>query len=261
MMSKLRTSFRRGASSLRQAPRHQRHGPRSTRTADDLARRGGSVGGVHLPSSSSAWLASRPAACQGAPLAQWRLACSATTEAEVDENQLLLNRLDIRAGKILSVAEHEEADSLFVESIDVGDEEGPRTIVSGLKPSMAASDLEGKMCVVLCNLKPRNMRGVKSHGMVLCASDKKVEGEEKVELLSPRDGTPAGERLCFGAFVAGEDMQEPDGPNKIQKKNIWEKVSEDLKTDADGGAAWGDLPMVSSAGQVTSATLKNANIS
>ena len=70
-----------------------------------------------------------------------------------------------------------------------------------------------------------------------------------------------GERLCFGDFVAGEDMQEPDGPNKIQKKKIWEKVSEDLKTDADGGAAWGDLPMVSSAGQVTSATLKNANIS
>ena len=152
MMSKLRTSFR-CASSLRQPPRYQRHGPRSMRTANDLTRRGGFVRGSPLPSSSSAWLASRPA-CQGAPLAQWRLACSATTEAEVDENQLLLNRLDIQAGKIMSVAEHEEADSLFVESIDVGDEEGPRTIVSGLKPYMSASDLEGKMCVVLCNLKP-----------------------------------------------------------------------------------------------------------
>ena len=83
---------------------------------------------------------------------------------------------------------------------------------------MPASDLEGKECVVLCNLKPRNMRGVKSHGMLLCASDKKTEGEEKVELLSPPQGTPVGERLCFGNFSA--DLPEPDGPNKIQKKKV-----------------------------------------
>jgi len=196
-----------------------------------------------------------------------RLYCSGTTqeggsageEAAVDERQELLNRLDIRTGKILSVTEHEEADSLFIESIDVGDEDGPRTIVSGLKPYMPASDLEGKECVVLCNLKPRNMRGVKSHGMLLCASDKKTEGEEKVELLSPPQGTPVGERLCFGNFSA--DLPEPDGPNKIQKKKIWEKVQEDLQTDSQGGASWQDLPMVSSVGQIKCKTLKDSNIS
>lgn len=36
--------------------------------------------------------------------------------------------------------------------------------------------------VVLCNLKPRNMRGIKSFGMLLCASD---EAHENVEPLLP----------------------------------------------------------------------------
>jgi len=179
----------------------------------------------------------------------------------LDEDQILLNRLDIRVGKILSVKEHEEADSLFIESIDVGDEEGPRTIVSGLKPYMPASDLEGKLCVVLANLKPRNMRGVKSHGMLLCASDKEVEGEERVELLSPRIGTPVGERLRFGSFVPSEELPAPDGPNKIQKKKIWEKVQADLKTDGEGAAKWKGLALLSSAGEVTCASLKNSSIS
>merc|ERR1712078_83825 len=182
----------------------------------------------------------------------------ASAPAVVDERQELLNFLDIRTGKILSVTEHEEADSLFVETIDVGDEDGPRTIVSGLRPYMPASDLEGKECIVLCNLKPRNMRGVKSHGMLLCASDKEVEGEEKVEILNPKDGTPVGERLCFGSFVPSEELPAPDGPNKIQKKKIWEKVQADLKTDAEGAAKWKGLALLSSAGQVTCASLKNS---
>ena len=179
--------------------------------------------------------------------------------AVVDERQDLVNSLDIRVGKILSVKEHEEADSLFIEAIDVGDEDGPRTIVSGLRPYMPASELEGKDCVVLCNLKPRNMRGVKSHGMLLCASDKKGEEDDVVELLSPPEGSPVGERLCFGGFTG--DLPDPFGPNKIQKKKIWEKVQPDLKTDAQGGAQFQDLPMVASTGQIKSKSLTNSNIS
>lgn len=35
-------------------------------------------------------------------------------------------------GKIISCERHPDADSLYVEQIDAGDPEGPRTIVSGL---------------------------------------------------------------------------------------------------------------------------------
>lgn len=40
-------------------------------------------------------------------------------------------RLDIRVGKIVKVAKHPNADSLYVEEIDVG-EDKLRTVVSGL---------------------------------------------------------------------------------------------------------------------------------
>ena len=83
----------------------------------------------------------------------------------------------------------------------------------------------------------------------------------KVEILSPPPGTPVGERLCFGTFAPAEALPAPDGPNKIQKKKVWETLQADLRTDGEGGAAWKDLAMVSSAGQVACGTLTNSNIS
>lgn len=49
--------------------------------------------------------------------------------------------------------------------------------------------------VVLCNLKPRNMRGIKSHGMLLCASN---DAHDAVEPLDPPADAPVGERVWFG---------------------------------------------------------------
>jgi aminoacyl tRNA synthase complex-interacting multifunctional protein 1 len=49
--------------------------------------------------------------------------------------------------------------------------------------------------VVLCNLKPRNMRGIKSFGMLLCASD---EAHENVDPISPPAEAAVGERIWFG---------------------------------------------------------------
>lgn len=43
-----------------------------------------------------------------------------------------VSRMDIRVGRIVSCEPHPDADSLYVEQIDVGEAEGPRTIVSGL---------------------------------------------------------------------------------------------------------------------------------
>ena len=43
----------------------------------------------------------------------------------------------------------------YIEEIDVGEPEGPRTILSGLVPYMAAEDLVGKNVIVFANLKVR----------------------------------------------------------------------------------------------------------
>lgn len=67
---------------------------------------------------------------------------------------------------------------------------GPRTVVSGLAKYIPLEQMQGRMCVVLCNLKPAKMRGIESEGMVLCASDNDAG---VVELMEP----PAGANVCL----------------------------------------------------------------
>lgn len=85
-------------------------------------------------------------------------------------DEVVPSRLDIRVGKIVEVDKHPNGDTLYVEKIDLGEETGPRTIVSGLVPYVPIEQMKDRMVVVLANLKAANLRGVSSHGMVLCAS-------------------------------------------------------------------------------------------
>lgn len=66
-------------------------------------------------------------------------------------------------------SQHPDADSLYLEKIDVGEPE-PRTVVSGLVAYVSQEDLQDRMVLVLCNLKPQKMRGIESQAMLLCAS-------------------------------------------------------------------------------------------
>jgi tRNA-binding EMAP/Myf-like protein len=91
---------------------------------------------------------------------------------------------------------------LYVEEVNVGEPE-PRTIVSGLVQFVPLEEMQQRQVVVLCNLKPRNMRGVKSHGMLLCASN---DGHDAVEPLCPPEGAVVGERVWFG-----DDKQQVGG--------------------------------------------------
>lgn len=84
-------------------------------------------------------------------------------------DEITPSRLDIRIGKIVEVSKHPDADALYVEKIDLG-EEKPRTIVSGLVNFIPIEEMKDRMVVVLCNLKAAKMRGIESQGMVLCAS-------------------------------------------------------------------------------------------
>lgn len=85
-------------------------------------------------------------------------------------DEIVPSRLDIRVGKIVDVKKHPDADSLYVEKIDLGENNGPRTIVSGLVNYVPIEEMQDRMVLVLANLKAANLRGIPSHGMVLCAS-------------------------------------------------------------------------------------------
>eukprot|EP00953_Heterococcus_sp_UTEX-ZZ885_P013787 7861-Heterococcus_DN1.PRE.1 len=94
---------------------------------------------------------------------------------------------------ICQVGRHPDADGLYVEKIDLG-EASPRTIVSGLVAYCTEEQLLNADVLVLANLKPVNMRGVESAGMVLCASN---SDHTKVSPLKPPSGVPVGELVSF----------------------------------------------------------------
>ena len=66
--------------------------------------------------------------------------------------------------------------------------------------------------VVLANLKPRNMRGVKSCGMLMAASD---ASHENVELLVPPEGSIPGERIWFGSEDEKQSQPAAASPNQV----------------------------------------------
>lgn len=90
-------------------------------------------------------------------------------------------KLELRIGEILKAEEHPNATKLFILKVSFGDEE--RTIVAGLRGFYSASELEGKKALFVTNLEPVVLRGVKSEGMILAASN---EDKSKVKILKPK---------------------------------------------------------------------------
>ena len=163
-----------------------------------------------------------------------------------------ISALDIRVGKIVKAWHHEEADKLFCEEIDLGTE--TRQIASGLRPFYKTEDLEGRMVLVLCNLKKRNLVGFPSHGMVLCASN---DDHTAVEFVVPPSDAKLGERVTFEGFEG-----EPEPEAKVGKKKIFEKLAPDLKTDPNGNVVWKGTAAKTSAGAVVALNkMPNAHVS
>lgn len=61
--------------------------------------------------------------------------------------------------------------------------------------NLCFTQMQNRMVILLCNLKPAKMRGVLSQAMVMCASS-----PEKVEILAPPTGSVPGDRVTFDAF-------------------------------------------------------------
>ena len=99
-------------------------------------------------------------------------------------------KLDLRVAKITEVENIEKSDKLYKLKVDIGT--GQRQLVAGLKNHYKEGDLEGKRCVVFCNLESAELMGVKSEGMVLAASD---EEKSNVRLLEPDEKIEEGSKI------------------------------------------------------------------
>lgn len=162
-----------------------------------------------------------------------------------------ISNLDIRVGVINKAWEHEEADKLYCEEIDIGEESGPRQIASGLKAHYSLDELQGRKVLVLANLKARKLVGFSSHGMVLCAAN----DDGKVAFVEPPAGAAVGERILVEGFEG-----EPATENQVIKKKMLDAVFPDLATNTDGTATYRGLPLTTSAGACKS-ELSSSNIS
>ncbi|KHJ74942.1 putative methionine--tRNA ligase, beta subunit, partial [Oesophagostomum dentatum] len=143
-----------------------------------------------------------------------------------------VGRLDLRVGRIIKCEKHPDADALYVEQIDVG-EPTPRTVVSGLVRHVPLDQMQNRLVVVLCNLKPAKMRGVESRAMVMCASS-----PEKVEIMEVDQSSQPGTPVLCPPYTHRPDAQ------LNPKKKVWETVAVDLKVCPEGYAVWKDCPLL-----------------
>ncbi|MFC2125808.1 methionine--tRNA ligase [Bacteroidota bacterium] len=95
-------------------------------------------------------------------------------------------KLDMRIGKILSAEAVPKSKKLIKLSVDIGIEK--RTVLSGIAEQFNPEDVIGKQVVFLANLKPREMMGIESQGMILMAED--LDGA--FMLLKPESDTDPG---------------------------------------------------------------------
>lgn len=123
---------------------------------------------------------------------------AARDEAGATPEAFFRERLDLRVAKIESAEQHPDADKLYVLQLKLGDEE--RQIVSGLVENYTIEELEGQHIVLVYNLKPAKLRGIKSNGMLLAAS---TEGEQELEVIFLPEVEP-GTRLSLDGEAPGE---------------------------------------------------------
>ncbi|KAI6693990.1 hypothetical protein NL676_021700 [Syzygium grande] len=174
----------------------------------------------------------------------------AKSKAPATEAEISITRLDIRVGLITKVQKHPDADSLYVEEIDVGEGQN-RTVVSGLVKYIPLEEMQNRKVCVLCNLKPATMRGIKSQAMVLCASNKE---NTKVEFIEPPVSAKVGERVTFPGFEgAPDDVLNP-------KKKVWETLQPDLHTDSVLIAHFKNIPFTTSAGVCKASSIQDGSI-
>ena len=103
-------------------------------------------------------------------------------------------KVEMRVAKIVNVEEIPRSKKLYKLEVDLGYEK--RTVCSGIKAFFTPEELNGKIVILVTNLKPVKLCGVESNGMILAASVKHDGVSEKLTLLEPEDkNMPLGSRV------------------------------------------------------------------
>ncbi|MDE3272726.1 methionine--tRNA ligase [Pseudoalteromonas sp. G4] len=134
-----------------------------------------------LEESKESLAPAKPAIDPNSPLAKEPIA------DEIEFNDFA--KVDLRVAKIAKAEHVEGADKLLKLTLDLGGE--TRQVFAGIKSAYQPEDIEGKLTVMVANLKPRKMRFGMSEGMVLAAGP----GGKEIYILNPDDGSEPGMRV------------------------------------------------------------------
>ena len=99
-------------------------------------------------------------------------------------------KMQFQVGEIISCQAVEKSKKLLCSQVRVGSE--VKQIVSGIRKYYTPEEMVGKKVMVLVNLKPAKLAGVRSEGMLLCAED----AEGNLALITPEKPMPAGAEIC-----------------------------------------------------------------
>ncbi len=109
------------------------------------------------------------------------------------ENELIdfedFAKVDLRIALIKKAEHIEGADKLLRLTLDLGEE--TRNVFAGIKSAYSPEQLEGKLTVMVANLKPRKMKFGVSEGMVLAAGP----GGKDLWIMEPHEGAKPGMKV------------------------------------------------------------------
>jgi len=98
-------------------------------------------------------------------------------------------KLQFQVGEIIECKEVPKSKKLLCSQVRIGSE--VKQILSGIKQQYSADEMVGKKVMVLVNLQPREIAGMTSEGMLLCAEG--IDGE--LALMTPEKKMPAGAEI------------------------------------------------------------------
>jgi len=117
-------------------------------------------------------------------------------ENKVEENekaeQITIDdfaKVKMQVGQVIA-CEAVKKSKLLHETVKVGDK--TLSILSGIGKHYTAEEIVGKKVVVVTNLPPREMKGIVSEGMIVCAE----APDGSLSLVCPEKDVPDGSELC-----------------------------------------------------------------
>lgn len=98
------------------------------------------------------------------------------------------SKIEVCVGTVRAASRVPETDKLIQCTVDFGEPEGPRTIVSGIAAYVDdPATLVGRQLAYVTNLEPRIIKGIESNGMLFA-----VGGGDTFAFLAPDRPVPPG---------------------------------------------------------------------